>query len=308
MGRPLALPDEFTDATTRWWGRGARFASLSGSVSRDDFLRVYGGHLRNPETGEREQIPLAQSRRSGHAPRLVHRPGWDFTFGAPKSTSLAFLVGCDRAVLAAHQRAVLAALGFAEAHLATGRRTLDGRGLRVQMGNLLVAIFWHSTNRAAEPHLHAHCLVANAVYDESYAMWRAVEPSALIRYQSVLGMTYRHALFDGLRDAGYGLEDTANGYEIAGIDRRARWLFSQRTEAIREHQRLRARQKGWDPDRLTFRQRKMSTLATREEKVHIPLPVLRAQWTELAAIKRVPVDAVVRAAIARRIERQAAAA
>lgn len=307
MGRPLNVPDELTDATTRWWGRGAALAGLTGSVRPDDFLRAYGGFLRNPMTGKREQIPLAQSRRSGRAPRSIHRPGWDFTFGAPKSVSLAFLLGCDRAVFVAHQYAVLAALGFAETHLAIGRRTVDGRGFRVQMGNLLVAIFWHSTNRDGEPHMHAHCLVANAVLDESFATWRAIEPSALIRHQGVLWTTYQRTLVAGLREAGYGVHDTPDGPEIAGIDRRARWLFSRRTEAIREHQRLRARAKGWNPDRLTFHQRKVSTLATRSEKVHTPLPVLRAQWTNLAQAKGLPVDDVVRAAIARRIGREPAA-
>lgn len=287
---------------------GAALAGLSGSVRPDAFLTAFGGYLRNSATGEREQIPLAQSRRNGRPPRYIHRSGWDFTFSSPKSASLAFLVGCDRAVLLAHQRAVMAALAFAEAHLATGRRTLGGRGLRVQMGNLLVAIFWHSTNRDSEPQMHSHCLIANAIYDESFRMWRALEPRSLIKHQSTLGTVYQETLADGLRTAGYGIEQTINGPEIAGIDRRARWLFSRRSDVIREHQRMRALQNGWDPARLTYRQRKASTLATRSEKVHVPLTTLREQWSALARHKRVPVDDVVRAAIARRIELEAVCA
>ncbi|STA62876.1 Multifunctional conjugation protein TraI [Citrobacter amalonaticus] len=55
----------------------------------------------------------------------VHRPGHDLTFSAPKSVSILALIGEDKAMLDAHNRAVRVAAGYVE-KLISARDTKDG--------------------------------------------------------------------------------------------------------------------------------------------------------------------------------------
>jgi conjugative relaxase-like TrwC/TraI family protein len=91
-----------------------------------------------------------------------HRAGIDLTFSAPKSISLAALVGGNEALEQAHYTAVARTLEVIEQRYAQTRvRTEEGRQA-ITTGNLIVAQFHHDTSREKDPQLHTHCVVINA--------------------------------------------------------------------------------------------------------------------------------------------------
>ncbi|MYE01066.1 MAG: relaxase domain-containing protein, partial [Alphaproteobacteria bacterium] len=95
-----------------WHGRAAAALGLEQGrkVAAGAFERILQGHV--PGT----DIRLGRKREGKHE----HRPGFDITFSAPKSVSLAALLPTakhprgDRAVLRCHDEAVRAALDWIE--------------------------------------------------------------------------------------------------------------------------------------------------------------------------------------------------
>src|SRR5919106_2642063 len=88
----------------QWCGTLAEEWNLKGEVTSEQYERLVAGQ--DPHTGE-------QLIRSVSAREIVddfgkekltseHRAGWDLTFSAPKSASLAALVGKDERVIEAH--------------------------------------------------------------------------------------------------------------------------------------------------------------------------------------------------------------
>ena len=137
-----------------WAGAGAARLGLSGEVSAEQLRAVLGGV--DPTTGD-----LLGSRT-----RRDRVPGWDLTFSAPKSVSVLYGLGgaeVSAEVVEAHRQAVAAGLIYLERHATVSRRRVDGVVEVVRAEGLLIAAFRHRTSRAGDPHLHTHCLAANAV-------------------------------------------------------------------------------------------------------------------------------------------------
>src|SRR5438105_4568077 len=118
---------------SRWHGRGASQLGLSGCVKEDHFARLLEG--RDPSGGE-----TLVAHREGLSDR---RAGWDVTISPHKSVSLAALVGGDKRILEAHDRAVGKALSELERHAQAwvhGGRDVETTGL------VVAASFRHETS------------------------------------------------------------------------------------------------------------------------------------------------------------------
>lgn len=88
-----------------WHGRGAEELGLAGeTVDAAQFKAVLDGYV--PDT----------DRRLGRVIDGVHKhqPGIDITLNAPKSVSLAALLGNNKAVAKAHREAVASTLAWVE--------------------------------------------------------------------------------------------------------------------------------------------------------------------------------------------------
>ena len=107
-----AKDDPLHREASAWYGRGAEAMGLSGPVEPEAFEKVLQGHV--PD-GRR----LGRRERDG---TVRHRPGVDVTFSAPKSVSLAALVGGDRRIVRAHDKAVNRTLDWIE------KRAVSRRG------------------------------------------------------------------------------------------------------------------------------------------------------------------------------------
>ncbi|MEQ1871102.1 MAG: MobF family relaxase, partial [Vicinamibacterales bacterium] len=99
-----------------WDGQLAAAWGLSGPVDAAHFHRLAEGQ--DPLSGAplvKHTTPHARLDAQGHTVQTVeHRAGWDLTLSAPKSVSLAALVGGDDRVREAHRHAVDAALRATE--------------------------------------------------------------------------------------------------------------------------------------------------------------------------------------------------
>ena len=104
-------------------------------------------------------MPDGSGRRFGRIGKggaFEHRAGRDITFSAPKSVSLAALVGGDARIVDAHDKAVRKSLAWFENNAAETRLRDPGRGRMVRAGNqkTVVATFRHDTSRNLDPQLH----------------------------------------------------------------------------------------------------------------------------------------------------------
>ncbi len=258
-------------APTQWQGRGAEALGLHGSVQTRDTAALLDGRLPNGEA----------LGRSGADGEREHRAGWDATFSAPKSVSVAALVHGDERLIAAHDRAVTAAMAHLEQHAAATRiRTPEGVTTE-RTGALVVATYRHSINREAEPQLHTHAVIANATRDTD-GQWRSLESRPLYRLQIEAGEVYRNELARSARELGYTIERTTAGghasFELKEVSAAERAQFSSRSAQIEAA--LAAR--GQDRASATAREKETATLDTRKGKTEVNHAVLREQWRSAA--------------------------
>jgi conjugative relaxase-like TrwC/TraI family protein len=260
----LAHEDYYTrdEIIGRWGGRGAERLGLTGAVSREDFHALCEN--RHPQTGQRLTLRTREGRTVGY----------DFNWHAPKSLSLLYAMTGDWRILAAFQQAVRQSMQELETEV-KARVRRGGQNTERVTGNLLFAEFVHLTTRPVggipDPHLHAHCFVFNATFDEVDHAWKAAQFREVVRDAPYFEAAFHARLSKEIAALGYGVERTAKGWEVAGLSPELLDKFSRRTQQIEEV----ARAKG-----ITSPQEKATLGArTREKKGEgQPLEALRKGW------------------------------
>ena len=189
--------------------------------------------------------------------------GFDLTFSAPKSVSVAWALAdgpTRERIYAAHQRALEFVIGYAEREVFTTR---TGRGgvVTEPVRGVVAAGFDHWDSRAGDPQLHTHVVVLNRVQAATDGAWRTLDSRALFKANVALSELYNGALMDLLTaDLGWGWEaqrrarSTSPTWEVTGVPRALREEFSQRSTAInaaaqRPHRGLRRHRTGGSPPR-----------------------------------------------------------
>ena len=256
-----------------WRGQGAEALGLEGTVDPDTFKAVLEG-----------TVPDGSGKRLGRNGKdgtFEHRPGRDLTFSAPKSVSLAALVGGDERIVEAHDRAVKKSLGWLEKNVAE-TRVMDpgtGRMIRSRGQNTVVATFRHDTSRNLDPLLHTHSVIANMLQGPD-GKWRTMANERLYRSKMLLGGLYRNELAGELSRLGYGIEKShADGrFEIAGVSRETIEAFSTRRAEIEKAMRERGLGETAENPHLARR----AALMTRAHKRDVDKDALRATWRKQA--------------------------
>ena len=222
-----AKDDPEHKSASAWAGKGAVELGLHGEVDADVFRTVLEGKV--PDGSGR------QLGRRGNEGEILHRPGRDLTFSAPKSVSIAALVGGDKRIVGAHDRAVKATLAWVERNAAETRvqDPETRRIVRARNQEIVAATFRHDTSRNLDPQLHTHAVLANMVKGGD-GKWRTMANEGLYERQKLIGMLYRNELARNLADLGYGIEKShADGrFEIAGVSREVVEAFSTRRAEI----------------------------------------------------------------------------
>jgi conjugative relaxase-like TrwC/TraI family protein len=205
-----------------WFGKGASYLGLSGEVEAEIFKNLLYGV--SPEGKKLSGKPIEPKK---------HRAGVDLTFSAPKSVSLAALMGGASQLEQAHRTAVERTLEVIQNRYAQTRtRTPSGRKV-VDTGNLIIAQFHHDTSREKDPQLHTHCIVANATMLDD-GKWQSVHNDAFYNNQKLLGAIYSNELVQEIRKLGYQVEPKGDEFEIVGYTSQQLAHFSKRREQILE--------------------------------------------------------------------------
>ena len=118
------------EQSTTWFGEGAKRLGLEGAVDKSTFKDVLEGHL--PDGSD-----LSFIRKGENA----HRPGYDYTFSAPKSVSLLALIQDNKEVLEAHKNAVEKTMIEIESLASTRSLETQEKSI-VETKNLVAALFF----------------------------------------------------------------------------------------------------------------------------------------------------------------------
>jgi conjugative relaxase-like TrwC/TraI family protein len=225
-----------------WQGHGAELLGLGGPVKSEDFEALRQGL--NPANGEFLRQRQSADRVAADGTTQSHgRHLYDFTISAPKSVSIMAVVGGDKRLIDAHEKAVTEALQELEAHAATRVRQ-DGANTDRATSNLAIAVYHHDTSRELDPQLHTHAVAANLTYDGTEGRWKALQASGIYERRAYLTEVYRNSLARQVRSLGYEIENRRDakgrdgGFEIRGVSEELRGKYSQRSrqrdEAIEE--------------------------------------------------------------------------
>ena len=269
-----------------WAGKGADALGLSGPVDPEVFSGILEG-----------TVPDGSGRRLGRRlgdGTIDHRPGRDVTFSAPKSVSIAALIGGDARIVAAHDAAVRKTLAWIEENVVETRTMDADSGCMVRTGDqkAVIATFRHEVSRNLDPQLHTHAVFANMVQGEDggtprSAKWRTMANEKLYASKMLIGALYRAELARGLEQLGYAVEKThADGrFEIAGAPGRspvARSIveaFSTRRAEIEAAMMAQGLGGTAQDQRLAQR----AALMTRAHKREVDRDALRESWQRQAS-------------------------
>jgi conjugative relaxase-like TrwC/TraI family protein len=208
----------------RWAGSAAPPLGLFGVVGDGDLAAVMAG--RDPAGGH----------VLGGARARVEVCGLDLTFAAPKSVSILFALAdpeVGEAVRSAHDRAVVAAMGYVERHAAAVRRPVDGAKRVPVHSQTVAATFVHRTSRALDPHLHSHVVLAN-LGQAPDGSWSALDGRGIYAHRAATDSLYHCQLRYELTTAlgvQWGRLDRGRA-DIVGIGPEARRAFSSRAAQI----------------------------------------------------------------------------
>ncbi len=220
--------------------------------------------------------------RPGKDGEIVHRPGRDLTLSAPKSVSLAALVGGDGRVAEAHGRAVKRTLAWVEKRTVENRMKDPESGRMIRAGDqkAVIATFTHETSRNLDPQLHTHAVIANMVQSAD-GKWRTMANEKLYASKMLIGTLYRSELARGLVDLGYRVEKThADGrFEIAGVPRKVIEVFSTRRAEIEAA----VAERGAEGTAANQRLAQRAALMTRAAKRDVDRGEITAIWERQAA-------------------------
>lgn len=225
----------------KWFGNQANVWGLEGEVEQQSFERLCEGQ--DPRSGLQlvRHVP-AKEYENAYGEIIEtseHRAGWDATFSAPKSVSLAALVGGDERIRQAHDKSVNAALGELEQYV---QARIGGNNPAETTGKMIAAKFEHDSARPdratgyAAPQLHTHVVIFNVTQTEAGHI-KPIQPLELFRSQQYATAIYRTVLATELQKLGYEVTvDARTGApEIKGFSKEYLAASSPRRQEI-EHE------------------------------------------------------------------------
>jgi conjugative relaxase-like TrwC/TraI family protein len=253
-------------AASEWFGNAANNLGLEGGVKAEIFQSLLEG-----------QTPEGRSLHAKGINPEKHRAGYDCTFSAPKSYSVAALLGDER-LIELQQEAVKTALSVAQERYAQDREwNVDERKQEaVVTGNFAAALFPHDTSRNLDPNLHTHAVVLNFTKD-SNGSYRALYIDEVFAHRKLLDQIYLNQLAHGAQELGYEIEPTKDGFELKGYDSELLDCFSSRRKEIEAHVAQQVENGAQAAGRLY----EQAALATRSRKRNVGRETLLEGWQQV---------------------------
>ena len=247
-----------------WMGNGANRLGLGGQVQGRDFEALAKGF---DQHGEKLMQNAGDPNR---------RAGWDLTFSAPKSVSVAWGIGdatTRETIEKAHAEAVREAFNVMQTNASFARTGAQGEDLA--RCELVAAAFQHGSSREQDAQLHTHVFVFNSGLIEGRDA-ASIESKLMFDYKMASGAAYQCALAEQLGRAGYVLErDGPDSFRIAAIPREL--------EAEQSTRRVQIEAELARTGQTSAAASEKANLATRSAKQEVPIAELRQRWTEQAA-------------------------
>ena len=245
-----------------WLGKGATALNLEGELQKEQFRHLLRGL--SPD-GARKLVRNVDAER---------RAGWDLTWSAPKSVSVAWSQA-DRITRAEFEacvrRAVAAGISYLEAVGGVSRRGEDGH--IHEIAQLVLAAFLHSTSRAQDPQLHIHTILLN-IGVRADGTTGTLEPKALYRHQMAAGALFRAELACALETVlGLRARREGSSFDLLGVDTELMAFFSKRRAAI-EAELARTGRSG-------AKAAEFANFATRQKKESRPREELFTEWQQI---------------------------
>ncbi|MEO1808367.1 MAG: MobF family relaxase [Bacteroidota bacterium] len=214
-----------------WHGKLSERLGLEGEVIKKEFEAI-ASNL-NPGTGDQLTVRNSANRRAGY----------DATFSAPKSVSLVYSMTQDEDILRAFHGAIQDTMKEVERDMQT--QIGQGKNKRYEnTGNIAWAGFTHFRARPVEvetetgkvsvpdPHLHQHCFIFNATWNEKKERFQAIEMGTVKENAPYYEAVFNSKLAKNLQEHGYAIERNERDFELKGFDRPMIEKFSQRTQEI----------------------------------------------------------------------------
>jgi len=144
-------------------------------------------------------LKIKAEERTAEAKMARAVAGFDLTFSAPKSVSVAWALadrGTQAVIYEAHQQALAYVLRYAEQCVFTSRSGKHGV-VQEEIRGVVGAAFDHWDSRAGDPQLHTHVVVMNRAQSEDGA-WRTLDSRGMFRATVGLSEMYNGVLSDFL--------------------------------------------------------------------------------------------------------------
>ncbi|MCP5537726.1 MAG: relaxase domain-containing protein [Akkermansiaceae bacterium] len=205
----------------KWLGQGATALNLSGEIRSKEFSDLFAGELRG-----KRLVQQSESTRCA---------GWDLTFSAPKSVSVAWSqsdAATAQAIREAQQEAVETALEYLEEQCGYTRRGKGGR--IVEKAKCIFSTFEHGTSRAEQPQLHTHALLINTCVRQD-GTTGTLKTEKLYQHKMTAGAIYRAELAAQLQQR-LGLDIIRDdfSFKVAGVQDELCDHFSARRKEIEQ--------------------------------------------------------------------------
>lgn len=244
-------------------------------------------------SGNRIEVAKWMSRELSSKQNTV--AGFDLTFSAPKSLSVAWGISSPEQaerLEAAHEAAIEQTIAWLETEVIRARTGAQGIAFHTTNG-LLATRFRHWESREGDPQLHDHVVVANRVQitdEQGRVRWLTIDSRSLYKATVTASSVYNQKLANELKQLGVELRERTTpsgdyrGMELAAISDDLIERYSGRraaitarteelvTEFVAEH--------GHQPDRKTrLALAQQATLETRIPKSQaVTRDELREQW------------------------------
>lgn len=258
-----------------WAGKGPALLGLDGVAEAGHVERLARGL--HPLTG----APLVKGAGPDHV------MGLDMTFSAPKDVSAVF-AGAGAATRGSLVECLHEAAKTAFAYAESGALTRHGHGGRTKRAAEAAAVvfYTHFSNRANEPHLHAHGFFFNAGKRAGSREWGALEHRAQFERKLATGILFRAELASRLRGLGFRVEPAGPYFTIRGIGESQRLALSTRSRQIADYLRECGASDGGSAAR------EIAALNTKAAKAEPPLRELLVDFARVAAELGITPDAV----------------
>ena len=222
-----------------WRGKLAEMLGIGGKeVNGEDFEKL--ANNRHPQSGEKLR------------PRSAKVCFHDVVVSAPKSYSIAALVGKDERLTEGFERAVQKTFKRLEKVIAVRER--GGAAYHTESfsttGNGAAAVFLHDDNRLLDPQLHMHMVFSNHSFSGERDQYLALQPKPMMdEAKRWITDQFHRDLAKEARDAGYAVSLEGDRLRLSDVGLKLEYKFSKRAQQRRRFEKRYRQVFGRDPDR-----------------------------------------------------------